>query len=39
MNWEWADTVGNVAVGITVALTLYSGLAYLWKHRDLIETQ
>jgi CDP-diacylglycerol--glycerol-3-phosphate 3-phosphatidyltransferase len=37
-DWEWAETVGNIGVGITVALTLYSGLGYLWKHRDLIQT-
>jgi CDP-diacylglycerol--glycerol-3-phosphate 3-phosphatidyltransferase len=37
-DWDWTVWVGNVAVGITVGLTLYSGLAYLWRHRDLIRT-
>jgi CDP-diacylglycerol--glycerol-3-phosphate 3-phosphatidyltransferase len=29
---------GPVLVWITVALTLYSGLGYAWRHRDLIAT-
>jgi CDP-diacylglycerol--glycerol-3-phosphate 3-phosphatidyltransferase len=28
--------VGRVLVWITVALTLYSGLRYAWRHRDVI---
>ena len=31
----WYDA-GPVLVWITVGLTLYSGLAYTWRHRDLI---
>jgi len=27
---------GPVLVWITVALTIYSGLLYAWRHRDLI---
>jgi CDP-diacylglycerol--glycerol-3-phosphate 3-phosphatidyltransferase len=27
---------GPVLVGITVALTIYSGVAYAWRHRELI---
>ena len=27
---------GPVLVWITVALTIYSGLAYAWRHRELI---
>jgi hypothetical protein len=38
-DWSWTETVGNFAVGITVALTLYSGLGYLWRHRDLIRAE
>jgi CDP-diacylglycerol--glycerol-3-phosphate 3-phosphatidyltransferase len=30
------DQAGPVLVWITVALTLYSALAYAWRHRDLI---
>jgi hypothetical protein len=29
---------GPVLVWITVALTLYSGIRYAWRHRDLIAT-
>jgi CDP-diacylglycerol--glycerol-3-phosphate 3-phosphatidyltransferase len=29
---------GPILVWITVALTLYSGLGYAWRHRDLIAT-
>ena len=28
--------VGPVLIGITVILTIYSGLAYLWKNRSLL---
>jgi CDP-diacylglycerol--glycerol-3-phosphate 3-phosphatidyltransferase len=31
----WHDA-GPVLVWITVALTIYSGLAYVWRHRELI---
>ena len=34
----WRD-VGPVLVWITVALTLYSGLAYAWRHRAVIATE
>jgi len=35
--WEWAWYRGGpVLVWITVALTLYSGLRYAWRHRDVI---
>ena len=30
------DQAGPVLVWITVALTLYSGLRYAWRHRDVI---
>jgi CDP-diacylglycerol--glycerol-3-phosphate 3-phosphatidyltransferase len=30
------NQVGPILVWITVALTLYSGLAYAWRHRELI---
>jgi len=34
---RWAsDRLGPVLVWITVALTLYSGLRYAWRHRDVI---
>ncbi|MDQ2868257.1 MAG: CDP-diacylglycerol--glycerol-3-phosphate 3-phosphatidyltransferase [Verrucomicrobiota bacterium] len=35
--WQrsWND-VGTLLVGVTVVLTLYSGLAYAWRHRDII---
>lgn len=33
--WE---KIGPVLVGITVILTVYSGLAYFWKNRSLLET-
>jgi CDP-diacylglycerol--glycerol-3-phosphate 3-phosphatidyltransferase len=29
---------GPILVWVTVALTLYSGLGYAWRHRDLIAT-
>jgi len=28
--------LGPILIGITVALTIYSGLAYLWKNRSLL---
>lgn len=31
--WRWA---GWTLAGVALALTLYSGLGYLWRHRDLI---
>ena len=35
--WYWARfKAGPVLVWITVALTLYSGLRYAWRHRDVI---
>lgn len=30
---------GPILVWITIALTLYSGLGYAWRHRDLIATE
>jgi CDP-diacylglycerol--glycerol-3-phosphate 3-phosphatidyltransferase/cardiolipin synthase len=30
------NQAGPILVWITVALTLYSGLAYAWRHRELI---
>jgi CDP-diacylglycerol--glycerol-3-phosphate 3-phosphatidyltransferase len=32
------DEAGSILVWITVALTLYSGLGYAWRHRELIAT-
>ncbi len=34
--WTWA---GTLLVAVTVALTVYSGLAYLWKNRALLVTE
>jgi CDP-diacylglycerol--glycerol-3-phosphate 3-phosphatidyltransferase len=35
--WSHAWSIGgNVLIWITVALTLYSGLAYAWKHRAVV---
>jgi hypothetical protein len=34
---SWHEA-GPVLVWITVALTLYSGVAYAWRHRELIAT-
>ena len=31
------NEAGPVLVGITVALTIFSALAYAWRHRELIE--
>lgn len=33
------DKIGPILVGITVILTVYSGLAYFWKNRSLLETK
>ena len=35
-GWETACNAGQWLVGITVILTVYSGLAYLYKNRTLI---
>ncbi len=37
--WSRAWTGGKALVWITVALTLYSGLAYAWKHRAVVATE
>ena len=34
--WPQAWLYGHALVGLTLALTLYSGFGYLWKHRALI---
>jgi phosphatidylglycerophosphate synthase len=36
--WWWRawNEAGPVLVWITVALTIYSGLGYAWRHRELI---
>lgn len=31
------DSAGPTLIGITVVLTTYSGLAYLWKNRELLK--
>jgi CDP-diacylglycerol---glycerol-3-phosphate 3-phosphatidyltransferase len=38
--WQraWAEA-GTVLVWLTVALTLYSGLGYAWRHRDVVATE
>ena len=36
MAWVFGQTA---LIGITVILTVYSGIAYLWKNRSLIETE
>lgn len=37
--WSQAwHEAGPILVWITVALTLYSGIGYAWRHRDLIAT-
>jgi CDP-diacylglycerol---glycerol-3-phosphate 3-phosphatidyltransferase len=37
--WSHAwHEAGPILVWITVALTLYSGFGYAWRHRDLIKT-
>ena len=37
-TWWWRawNEAGPVLVWITVALTIYSGLGYAWRHRELI---
>jgi CDP-diacylglycerol--glycerol-3-phosphate 3-phosphatidyltransferase len=37
-GWRYVawSQLGSVLVWITVALTLYSGLRYAWRHRDVI---
>ena len=39
-TWWWRawHEAGPILVWITVALTLYSGLGYAWRHRGLIAT-
>src|SRR5438270_2914222 len=37
-NRAWYE-VGPVLVWITVALTVYSGLRYAWRHRDVISPE
>ena len=39
-TWWWRAwyEAGPILVWITVALTLYSGLGYAWRHRELIAT-
>jgi len=39
-TWWWQAwyEAGPILVWITVALTLYSGLGYAWRHRELIAT-
>jgi len=38
--WQraWGEA-GTVLVWLTVALTLYSGLGYAWRHRDVVATE
>ena len=33
-----ATHLGPVLIGITIVLTIYSGLAYLWKNRRLLQS-
>ena len=35
LKFLWVQ-VGPVLIGITILLTIYSGLAYLWKNRSLL---
>ncbi len=37
--WQSWHRAGRILVWLTVALTLYSGIAYAWKHRELIATE
>jgi CDP-diacylglycerol--glycerol-3-phosphate 3-phosphatidyltransferase len=38
--WQRAwNEAGAVLVWLTVALTLYSGLGYAWRHRNLVTTE
>ena len=34
--WAWT-TIGPLLIGITLFLTIYSGIAYLWNNRTLLE--
>jgi len=36
LSWLW-QKAGPILIAITVILTAYSGLAYLWKNRELIK--
>jgi phosphatidylglycerophosphate synthase len=36
LRFLWME-VGPWLIGITVVLTIYSGLAYLWKNRNLLK--
>jgi CDP-diacylglycerol---glycerol-3-phosphate 3-phosphatidyltransferase len=38
MDFAW-NTIGGLLTAITVFLTVYSGLAYFWKNRQLISTR
>jgi CDP-diacylglycerol--glycerol-3-phosphate 3-phosphatidyltransferase len=38
MDFAW-HTIGSLLTAITIFLTLYSGLAYFWKNRQLISTR
>ena len=35
LRYLWVK-IGPILIGITVVLTIYSGLAYLWKNRNLL---
>jgi phosphatidylglycerophosphate synthase len=35
----WLANIGTGLIWITVVLTLYSGLAYAWKHRAVVATE
>jgi CDP-diacylglycerol--glycerol-3-phosphate 3-phosphatidyltransferase len=38
--WQRAwNEAGTALVWLTVALTLYSGLGYAWRHRSLVQTE
>ena len=38
--WRLAwDDGGRVLIGIMVALTIYSGLGYAWRHREVIASE
>ncbi len=36
LRFFWME-IGPILIGITVLLTIYSGLAYLWKNRNLLQ--
>ena len=36
MAWRYG---GDALLWITIGLTIYSGLGYLWRHRDLLRTE